>query len=83
MLNWIVWKKLFICIKMDLALNDQQWLRGCPRGVMVKAMDSGMVVSEFKLQSRYYSHFQTNNLGKVMNPLILLAMGKIVPLPFF
>ena len=26
---------------------------GCPRGVMVKAMDSGIVVSEFVLLSRY------------------------------
>ena len=29
--------------------------RGCPRGVMVKAMDCGIVVSEFVLQSRYYA----------------------------
>ena len=27
--------------------------KGCPRGVMVKAMDGGIVVSEFVLQSRY------------------------------
>ena len=37
---------------------------------MVKAMDGGIVVSEFELQSRYYVHF-----GKGMNPLILPAMG--------
>ena len=49
--------------------------RGCPRGVMVKAMDYGIVVSEFVLQSRYYVHFRANILGKGMNPLILLAMG--------
>ena len=49
--------------------------RGCPRGVMLKAMDCGIVVSEFVLQSRYYVHFQTNTLGKGMNPLILPAMG--------
>ena len=47
----------------------------CPRGVMVKAMDCGIVVSEFVLQSRYYVHFQTNTLGKGMNPLILPARG--------
>ena len=41
----------------------------------LKAMDCGIVVSEFVLQSRYYVHFQTNNLGKGMNPLILPAMG--------
>ena len=50
-------------------------LEGCPRGVMVKAIDSGIVVSEFVLQSRYYVHFRTNTLGKGMNPLILRAMG--------
>ena len=48
---------------------------GCPRGVMVKAMDYGIVVHEFVLQSRYYVHFQANTLGKGMNPLILPAMG--------
>ncbi len=49
--------------------------RGCPRGVMVKAMDCGILVSEFVLQSRYYVHFQANTLVKGMNDLILPAMG--------
>ena len=49
--------------------------QGCPRGVMVKAMDCGIVVREFVLQSRYYVHFRANTLGKGMNPLILPAMG--------
>ena len=49
--------------------------RGCPRGVMVRAMDCGIVVSEFVLQSRYYVHFWANTLGKGMNPVILPAMG--------
>ncbi len=48
---------------------------GYPRGLMVKAMDCGIVVSEFVLQSRYYVHFRANTLGKGMNPLILPAMG--------
>ena len=43
--------------------------------VMVKAMDCGVVVSEFKLQSCHYIHFQANTLGKGMNPHILPAMG--------
>ena len=47
---------------------------GGPRGVMVKAMDCGIVVSEFVLQSCYYVHFRVNTLGKGMNPLILPAM---------
>ena len=41
---------------------------GGPRGVMVKAMDGGIVVSEFELQSCYYVHFRANTLGKDMNP---------------
>ena len=52
-------------------------VKGCPRGVMVKAMNCGIVVREFVLQSRYYVHFRANTLGKGMNPLILPpAMGK-------
>ena len=47
----------------------------CTRGVMVKAMDCGIVVSEFELQSRYYVHFRTKTLGKGMNPFILPAKG--------
>ena len=42
---------------------------------MVKAMDCGIVVREFILQSRYYVHFQANTLRKGMNPVILQAMG--------
>ena len=50
---------------------------------MVKAMNCGIVEREFVLQSRYYVHFRANTLGKGMNPLILPAMGEIVPLLFF
>ena len=50
-------------------------LQRCPRGVMVEAMDCGIVVREFVLQLRYYVHFRINTLGKGMNPLILPAMG--------
>ena len=42
---------------------------GCPHGVIVKAMDCGIVVSKFVLQSCYYVHFRINTLGKDMNPL--------------
>ena len=45
-------------------------------GLMVKAMDYGIVVREFVLQSRYYVHFRENIFGKGMNPLILPAMVK-------
>ena len=50
---------------------------------MVKALDCGIVVSEFELQSHYYVHFRTNILGKGMNPFILLDIGLIVLLLFF
>ena len=43
-------------------MTDVKLLLLCPRGVMVKAMDCGIVVSEFVLQSRYYVHFQANTL---------------------
>ena len=43
--------------------------------LVVTAMDCGIVVREFVLQSRYYLHFRANTLGKGMNPLILPAMG--------
>ena len=67
-------------------LNTMMWIEsfffffintnmGCPHGVMVKAMDRGIIVRESVLQSRYYIHFQANTLGKGMNPLILPAMG--------
>ena len=51
------------------------YFAGCPRGVMVKAMDCGIVVSKFVLQLRYYVHFRANTFGKGMNPLILPDMG--------
>ena len=40
-------------------------------GVMVKALDCGIVVREFELQSRFYVHFRT----KGMNHLILPFRG--------
>ena len=42
--------------------------RGCPCGVMVKAMDCGIVVREFVPQSRYYIHFRANTLGERYEP---------------
>ena len=48
--------------------NNQIMLR-CPakggevRGVMVKAMDLEIIVSEFVLQSRYNVHFRANTPG--------------------
>ena len=65
-----------IAFTFELIPLGKAW-EGCPRAVMVKAMNCGIVVREFVLQSRYYVHFRANTLGKGMNPLILPpAMGK-------
>ena len=40
-----------------------------PHGVMIKTLNYGIVVSEFKLQLSYYVHFRTNTLEKGMNLL--------------
>ena len=56
-------------------VHHPQKFSGGPRGAMVKAMDCGIVVSKFVLQSHYYVHFRENTLGKGMNPHILQAMG--------
>ena len=65
---WFMWVLLFSVHTFILR-------GGCPRGVMVKALNCGIVVGEFVLQSRYYVHFRANTLGKGMNPLILPAIG--------
>ena len=65
----------------DTLLRTHKY-RGCFRGV-IKAMNWGVIVSEFELQSRYNVHFRSNTLGKGVNPLILPAMGWIVPLLSF
>ena len=41
---------------------------------MDKVLNCNLEVNKFKLQSHYYIHFQTNTLGKGMNPLILPGM---------
>ena len=78
-----VWK-LIVCTlylqviildKNNLQLNDIRYLLVYPHGVMVKAKDNGILVSESKLQSRYYVHFRTNTLGKGMTSFILAAVG--------
>ena len=72
-------KSVYICVHVYMCIMNIyvciHMCRGCPHGVLVKAMDYGIVVSEFILQLRYYIHFQANTLGKGMNPLILPAMG--------
>ena len=36
---------------------------------MVKALDCGIVVSDFELRLRYCVNFETNTLGKSLNPV--------------
>ena len=60
---------ILIRVKTEIKAN------GCPRGVMVKAVDCGIVVNNFEHQSHYYVFFRTNTLGKCMNFLIVPAMG--------
>ena len=69
-----IWIFYFFENAWKLEENSQRIERGCPCGVMVKAMDCRIVVSEFELQLRYYGHFRANTLGKGMNPFILPAM---------
>ena len=67
---------MFTRMEFFIAVSSSLWLAYfLLRGVMVKALDCGIVVSEFEFQSRYYVHFRTNTIGKVMNPLILPAMS--------
>ena len=42
---------------------------------ILKVLDCGRKVREFKLQSYYYVHFRTNRLGKDMNHLSLPMYG--------
>ena len=70
----LVWYVRLPCDYSFLFCHHKTY-KGCPRGVMVKAMDCGIVISEFVLQSRYYVHFRANTLGKGMNPVILSAIG--------
>ena len=75
-----IWTRVAVSISYDdnhyiTGMNIQDLCPRCPRDVMVKAMDGGIVVSEFVLQSHYYVHIRANTLGKGKNPLILPAMG--------
>ena len=63
----------FYLIRIILFTINQSGL--CLHGVMFKALDFRIVVSEFELQSCYYVHFRTNTFGKGMKLLILPAMG--------
>ena len=68
--NRIVWNKLSICIIIDLALNNLQWL------VCHKIKADTVTRVQTLDETDYISH-SSNTLGKGMNPIILPpAMGK-------
>ena len=59
--SFFVWEdgeSIVTCVDQD----TKKWWE-CPRGVMVKAMDCKIVVSEVELRSCYYVHFRTNTFG--------------------
>ena len=60
-----------------LVIHNNTWnhVGGCPRGVMVKAMDCRIGEHEFVLQSCYYFHFRANTIGNGMNPLYPPSYG--------
>ena len=62
-----IWHLLWIFKKIQEFWNLKDFVE-CPRGVMVKAIDCRIIVSEFEFQSCYYVHFRTNTLGKGINP---------------
>ena len=61
--SFYVWCKDIVPVHQIATLT-----RECPCGLMVKAMDCEIVLSEFVLQSNYYVHFRANALGKGMTP---------------
>ena len=46
-----------------------------PRGAVANVLNCNIVVSEFRLHSRYYIHFRSNTLGKRYEPIYYPAMG--------
>ena len=74
-----------MCVCVCAVLDNLVTLvfRGSSHCVMADMMHCEIRVDEFQLLSCYSIHFQTNILGKGMNPLIPLARDKIVPLLFF
>ena len=46
-----------------------QCRRDVPHGIVTNVLDCNIIVNLFECQSQYYVHFQTNILGKGINPL--------------
>ena len=54
-------KTLVVMTAFETYQQKTGW--GCPRGVMVKVIDCG-IIREFEDQARYYVQFRTNTVGK-------------------
>ena len=50
---------------------------------MANVLNCNIIAYEFEFQPYYDIHFWTNTFEKGMDPLIISAMGLIVPLLFF
>ena len=44
--------------------RKSEFVGGSSHGMMAKVVDCGIKVSEFKLKSNYYVHFQTNTFSQ-------------------
>ena len=74
----MIWSELLLLLSLLLLFE------GSLLGVVVNFLGWDIVVSEFKLQSRYYVHFRTNTLGKGTNTIIhTQILCLIVPLLSF
>ena len=60
--------------RISMADHPVRLGRGILLDVMAKVLDCSLEVSVFEPQSHCYVHFQTNTLGKVMNPIISSAI---------
>ena len=58
-------KELKIIVRIMII---QTTVSGYACGVMVKALDCGIVVSEFELQACYYVHFRINTFDERYEP---------------
>ena len=61
---------VYYSLSLSLYIYIYIYIQGGPWGIMANVMDCGLKISEFELQLCYYIHFQSNTLGKGMNPLI-------------
>ena len=52
-----------------LHADTHSHITGTLRGVVVNVLNCNIVVSKFKLQSRYYIHFRSNIIGIGINSI--------------